>query len=59
MYSDPQVSLILLNAVSLVCCLVFMLLLACSKHNLTFRNWRTIKKTELARHYSAASSGGR
>ena len=52
-------SLILLNAVSLVCCLVFMLLLACSKHNLTFRNWRTIKETELARHHSAASSGGR
>ena len=59
MYSDPQVSLILLNAVSLVCCLAFMLLLACSKHNVTFRNWRSIKKTEMARHYSAASSGGR
>ena len=52
-------SLILLNAVSLVCCLAFMLLLACSKHNVTFRNWRSIKKTEMARHYSAASSRGR
>ena len=41
------VSLTLLNIVSMFCSLTFMLLLACSKHNITFRNWRRIKNHEL------------
>lgn len=41
--------LILLNIISMFCSLIFMLLLACSKHNLTFRNWRNIKNYEVTR----------
>lgn len=41
------VSLIILNTLGLICSLSFMLLLACSKHNVTFRNWRSIRKSEM------------
>ena len=41
--------LILLNIISMFCSFIFMLLLACSKHNLTFRNWRNIKNYEVTR----------
>jgi len=44
------VSLIILNVISMVTSLSFMLLLACSKHNITFRNWRNIKKFEMSHH---------
>ena len=40
------VSLIILNIMGLVCSLTYMMLLACSKHNVTFRNWRSIRKSE-------------
>lgn len=40
------VSLIILNIMGLICSLAYMMLLACSKHNVTFRNWRSIRKSE-------------
>jgi len=41
------VSLIIFNFISMISSLSFMLLVACSKHNITFRNWRSIKKSEM------------
>jgi len=37
-------SLALLNLVSCLACVAFMLLLSCSTHNLTFRHWRDSRK---------------
>ena len=41
-------ALAIINILGTVTSLTFMVLLSCSKHNITFRNWRSIKKTELA-----------
>ena len=37
-------SLSLANLLSSIACLAFMLLLSCSTHNLTFRQWRDDRK---------------
>ena len=41
-------ALVLINCLATISSLTFMLLLSCSKHNITFRNWRSIKNTEVA-----------
>eukprot|EP00092_Neocalanus_flemingeri_P022347 GFUD01024238.1.p1 GENE.GFUD01024238.1~~GFUD01024238.1.p1 ORF type:complete len:351 (+),score=86.25 GFUD01024238.1:238-1290(+) len=41
-------SLTILNLLAMISSLSYMLLLSCSKHNLTFRNWRNNRKTERA-----------
>ena len=41
-------ALVIINCLGTISSLTFMLLLSCSKHNITFRNWRSIKNTEVA-----------
>ena len=41
-------ALVIINALATISSLTFMFLLSCSKHNITFRNWRSIKNTEVA-----------
>lgn len=40
-------SLTIINLLSMMSSLSFMVLLACSKHNITFRHWRNNRKTEI------------
>ena len=41
-------ALVIINCLATISSLTFMVLLSCSKHNITFRNWRRIKNTEVA-----------
>ena len=42
------VALIILNTLAMVITLTFMMILVCSKHNITFRNWRNIRNSDMS-----------